>query len=77
MRLVKTKIFNFLLVFLFLICFNNYSWSQSNTPPTVTALGNQSYCPLSQINIVTDFNVTGGTDEIEAIYIGLTSLFIS
>ena len=60
------------LFLLFTFCINNISWSQTETPPTVTADGNQFYCPLSQINIVTDFNITGGSDKIEAIYIQIS-----
>ena len=76
MRLVQTKIYFFLTVFLFFCSFYNYSWSQTNTPPTVTATGNQFYCPLSQINVVTDFDITGGTNQIEAIYIQISTGYV-
>ena len=31
--------------------------AQSTTPPTLTASGDQYYCPLEEINIVTDFDI--------------------
>jgi hypothetical protein len=50
-------------------------WSQStNIPPTITATGNQAYCPLSEINIVTDFDIVDPDDtEIEALYIQIST----
>jgi len=50
-------------------------WSQStNIPPTITAIGNQAYCPLSEINIVTDFDIVDPDDtEIEALYIQIST----
>ncbi|MFK5957281.1 MAG: hypothetical protein QM495_00260, partial [Lutibacter sp.] len=46
--------------------------STTNTPPTITAAGNQNYCPLSDINVVTDFNIIPGSEEIEAIFIQIS-----
>jgi gliding motility-associated-like protein len=47
---------------------------QSNVAPTLSASGNQYYCPLTQMNIVTDFNIVDPDDtEIEAIYIQISS----
>ena len=34
-----------------------FSVSQTNVPPNLGAVGDQLYCPLSQINVVTDFNI--------------------
>lgn len=44
-------------------------------PPVLTATGNQIYCPLSTINILTDFTITHDSAEIgtEAIYIQISS----
>ncbi len=43
---------------LLLLCLNfGMCWSQSITPPKITAHGNQAYCPLGQIKIVTSFDI--------------------
>lgn len=59
--------------YLFIFFFSSICWSQV-IPPTITADGNQAYCPLSQINVVTDFDIvdTDGTD-INALYIQISS----
>ena len=59
-----------LFAILFLIFVINYSWSQ--TPPQISATGDQLYCPVSQQNIVTDFNIIPGTEEIDAIFIQIS-----
>ncbi|AOW20995.1 T9SS type B sorting domain-containing protein [Urechidicola croceus] len=47
-----------------------YCLSQVNIPPTIIATGNQPYCPLSTINIVTDFDIIDPDDtHIDAFYI--------
>ncbi|NJB72416.1 gliding motility-associated-like protein [Saonia flava] len=62
----------FLLIIL--LCVGHISWSQTNIPPTVTATGDQVYCPLSQINIVTDIDIVDPDDtEIEALYIQIST----
>jgi gliding motility-associated-like protein len=62
----------FIFWFLFVV---KFGWSQStNIPPTITATGNQAYCPLSEINIVTDFDIVDPDDtEIEALYIQIST----
>src|SRR5690606_19638441 len=46
-----------ILVLLFcFVCFQ-YGMSQ-NIPPTINAVGDQYYCPLSQMPIVTSFDIT-------------------
>ena len=51
----------------------HYSIGQSNVPPTMTAEGDQFYCPLSQINVVTNFNITDPDDtEIESLSIQIS-----
>ena len=48
-----------------------------NTPPTVTAVGNQIYCPQSQQPIVTFFDIGGpGNTLISAFYIQISSGYI-
>ena len=66
MNFIK-KIF---LLFLFLCIENGIIWAQSNTPPTIIAIGNQSYCPLSEIKIVTQFDIIDPDDD------GIFALFI-
>ena len=57
--MIKTYKLLFFFVFLF-----SQSWSQTNIPPELVAIGDQIYCPLSQINIVTDFDIID-PDDIE------------
>jgi hypothetical protein len=49
---------NILVSFWLLVPFLFLNYTYSQTPPTLTAVGNQYYCPQSQQNIVTDFNIT-------------------
>lgn len=51
-------------ILFFLACSlcSNYSWSQTNIPPSLDAIGDQVYCPLSQINIVTSFDIIDPDD---------------
>ena len=52
--------------------------AQTNTPPTVIASGDQIYCPLTQMNIVTSFNIIDPDDtEIEAIFIQISTGYIN
>ena len=54
------------------------SWSQTaNIAPTLTAIGNQAYCPKSQINIVTDFNIVDDDPGISALYIQISAGYVS
>ncbi|WP_052823420.1 T9SS type B sorting domain-containing protein [Neotamlana sedimentorum] len=53
-------------------CFSIIARTQ-NIAPTLTATGNQAYCPNSEINIVTDFTIDDPDDtEIEALYIQIS-----
>lgn len=48
--------------------------SAKNDPPEIIATGNQVYCPLSQMNIVTDFNIIDPDDSvIDALYIQIST----
>ncbi|MFZ3273113.1 MAG: T9SS type B sorting domain-containing protein [Lutibacter sp.] len=44
----------------------NYGWAQTDVAPTITATGNQLYCPLShplsQMKVVTSFNIADPDD---------------
>ena len=62
---------------IFFIVFFNTAISQ-NTPPNIEASGNQAYCPLSQMDIVTDFNIIDPDDtEIEALYIQISTGYVN
>jgi len=67
------KIFKniFLPFFLSIFLFQNYSWSQT-IPPEITAIGDQYYCPLSDIYIVTDFDIIPGDEQIDAVFIQIS-----
>lgn len=59
-----------------ILLLTNTSWSQT-TPPTLTATGNQFYCPLSQLPIVTDFTITNPDNtEIKTVYIQISSGYV-
>lgn len=67
------KKFYLQLFYLFPFFFSSFCWSQS-TPPTITATGDQAYCPISEINIVTNFDITDpSSTEIEALYIQIST----
>lgn len=60
----------FILLILLLLITTN---TRSQQPPELTATGNQAYCPLSTIPIVTDFNITNPDNtEIEYVYIQIS-----
>ncbi len=60
----------------FLFCFS-FSFSQSNVPPNIDAIGDQYYCPLSQINVATNFNIIDPDDtEVEALHIQISTGYI-
>ncbi len=46
-------------------------------PPNIDAIGDQYYCPLSQINVVTSFNIVDSDDtEIEAFHIQISTGYV-
>ena len=64
---------------LFILLFLNTSifFGQINDPPTVTAVGDQIYCPQSQQRIVTSFNIVDPDDTlIPAFYIQISSGYV-
>jgi len=69
------------LFFIFCICFlsSSNNWAQSSVePPKISAEGDQLYCPLSELNVVTDFNISGPEDlVIDAFFIQITSGYVS
>lgn len=61
--------------FLLLVFITSYLWSQ--TPPTLTATGNQFYCPQSELNIVTDFSIANPSNVvIKSIFIQISSGYV-
>ncbi len=56
-----SRVYKLLFFFVFLF---NQGWTQTNIPPELVAIGDQIYCPLSQINIVTDFDIID-PDDVE------------
>ncbi len=65
------KNINIIFIFLSLHCW--VCWSQSATPPKIIALGNQAYCPQSQIKIVTNFDIIDPDEtEITDLYIQIS-----
>ena len=62
------------LIFLFQLLSINVCLSQSNVPPKIVASGNQIYCPLSEINIVTNFNIIDSTNNnVKAFFIQIST----
>ena len=54
------------------------SWSQVNVPPNIVATGDQIYCPLSQINVVSTFDIIDPDDtEIEALHIQISTGYVN
>ncbi len=66
---------NIIFLFRILLFLTSYlSWTQNNVPPIINAVGNQAYCPLSELPIVTDFDIIDPDDtQIEAFYIQISS----
>jgi len=54
-------------------------WSQvNNVPPNIVADGDQIYCPLSPIKIVTEFDIIDPDDtEIDAVHIQVSTGYVS
>ena len=68
---------NIICLFLVLSLYSEITWTQSNTPPKIIAIGNQAYCPLSKINIVTQFDIIDPDDSvIKALYIQISTGYI-
>ena len=67
---------NIILIFLLLVGVSFHK-VRAQTPPTLTAIGNQIYCPLSQINIAINFNIIPGDDEIDAVFIQISENYDS
>lgn len=58
---------------LLLLC-NTLVYAQADLPPSITADGDQIYCPLTQINVVENFNITDPDDTtVDAFYIQIST----
>jgi len=65
-----------ILIFCTLIYQNGLA--QNNVPPSLDAVGDQFYCPLSQINVVTDFNIVDPDDtQIESLSIQISTGYVA
>ena len=63
-----------LITFIFVLGYLTNISSQSNLPPEVNASGRDEYCPLSQINIATNFTITDPDDTgADAFFIQISS----
>ncbi|MDZ7613170.1 MAG: hypothetical protein U5K51_05255 [Flavobacteriaceae bacterium] len=60
--------------FLLISCLSAFSLYAQAEPPTIIATGDQLYCPLSKINIVTDFNILNPANSpINAFFVQISS----
>lgn len=85
----KNKSFYIILFFTFLISNQNFAnisypkpkvdkTSFTNVAPTITATGNQIYCPGGSLKIVTDVTITDPDDiSTDAIYIQISSGYVN
>ncbi len=70
---LKRYLFIFL-IWVFCLCKVN---AQTNTPPDVNATGDQYYCPLTQINVATSFDIIDPDDtQIEALFIQISTGYV-
>ena len=66
----------FLYPFLFFVFCFSVAISQ-NQPPNITSDGNQIYCPQTQQNIVSNFNIEDPDDtSLDALYIQISEGYI-
>ena len=60
-----------------LFCFDTFA-QNTDEAPRIMAEGDQFYCPLSEINVVTNFSISGPVDlVIDAFYIQITSGYVN
>ena len=65
------------LIYILLFLNTSTFFGQINDPPTVTAVGDQIYCPQSQQRIVTFFDIVDPDDtQIPAFYIQISSGYV-
>jgi gliding motility-associated-like protein len=62
-----------LFFFLLIMLTSNYCWAQTDVAPTITATGNQIYCPLIPMKVVTSFDIVDPDDTtVVAFYIQIS-----
>ncbi|GAA4934055.1 hypothetical protein GCM10023314_03150 [Algibacter agarivorans] len=70
------KKYNTVIYIVVLLFASNFCWSQ-NAAPVLSASGNQPYCPKSQINIVTDFDIVDPDDtDMESLFIQISTGYV-
>lgn len=58
--------------------FTKSNYPLANVAPTINATGDQAYCPLSNINIVTSISITDPDDSgTDAVYIQISSGYVN
>ncbi|HJN54429.1 MAG TPA: lectin, partial [Flavobacteriaceae bacterium] len=64
---------------LFILIFSiNFIYAQDNQPPVISSDGNETYCPLTQQNITTSFNIEDPDDTtMDALYIQISTGYLS
>lgn len=78
MNSYKASSSTFYYIFLLLFSIGIYANPLVNTPPVLTATGNQLYCPGSSVNIVSSMNIVDPDDTATlAVYIQISSGYIS
>ena len=62
-----------LIFFLFTLFVFSYGWAQTDIAPNISATGDQVYCPLNKINVVTAFDITDPDDTtVSAFFIQIS-----
>ncbi|MAV00824.1 MAG: hypothetical protein CMC37_04535, partial [Flavobacteriaceae bacterium] len=65
-------------ILFFLILSVNFIYAQENQPPAISSEGDGVYCPLTQQNITTSFNIEDPDDTtMDALYIQISTGYIS
>jgi len=73
--MISNKALVLILVYV-LLFFPKISWAQ--TPPILTATGDQYYCPLEEMKIVTDFNIVNPSNvPIKTVYIQISAGYVN
>ena len=67
--------FKKILPFIFFV--SQFIYSQDNIPPEIFSEGNEVYCPLTEQNIVTSFNIIDPDDTtVTALYIQISEGYV-
>ena len=75
--LIKSIIYMTKKLLFFILLFSQFIFSQDNIPPEIFSEGNEVYCPLTEQNIVTDFNIIDPDDTtIDALYIQISEGYV-